>query len=198
MPTITGKSLFDAVAIDVQTFFPKRSDFVIKVEYGRLSPCCKGVGSNTRICLPKAFQTLQISTADELHFWLIVLGHEIAHYLNRHNEFNKQTQESTLETRAIEDWADFFGMKLVMTIITFGTLIGRFYPFYSENIRYETRLESMANVFGKLANSFYDSKSNRYSTRSTRVGNSVAAICSFLDKYHGGLAVVRSFDVRGL
>lgn len=195
MPTISGKALFDAVVIDVRTFFPQRLNFDVKVEYGGMNPCCKGVGSNTRICLPSEFQTLKISTAADLHFWLIVLGHEIAHYLNRHNDFNKLTQESMLETRAIEDWADFFGMKLVMTIITFGPMIGPFYKFYSENIHYETRLESMANAFGNLANSFYNTKSNRYSTRSTRVGNCVAGICSFLDRLHGGLDVERSFSV---
>jgi len=195
MPTISGGALFDAVAIDVRTFFPNRSNFEIKVEYRGTNPSCRGVGANTRICLPPEFRTLEISTADDLHFWLIVLGHEIAHYLNRHNDFNKGAQESALETKAIEDWADFFGTKLMMTIITFGPLINQFYKCYPENNRYETRLESMANAFTKLANGYYNIVSTRYSTRTVRVGNCAAAICSFLDKLTGEMNVVRSFGV---
>ena len=48
---------------------------------------------------------------------LIVLGHEAAHYLNRHNEHEDQ---SPVETRALEMWADFFGMKLALVAMTFG------------------------------------------------------------------------------
>lgn len=195
MPTISGKSLVDAVIIDVRTFFPNRPTFGIKVEYSGRGPSCLGVGVDTRIRLPREFQALQISTADDLHFWLIVLGHEIAHYLNRHNDFNVGVQESALETRSIEDWADFFGTKLMMTIITFGPLISPFYREYPENARYETRVDSMANAFARLANSFYITDSPRYSPRASRVGNGVAAICSFLDKYNGGMQVFRSFAV---
>ena len=195
MPTITGKDLFQAVALDVRTFFPNRSDFDIKVEYKGMYPSCKGAGPKTRICLPPEFEKTEISTADDFHFWLIVLGHEIAHYLNRHNDFNKPTHESALETNAIEDWADFFGTKLMMTIITFGPLTGPFYRLYPENKCYDTRLGSMANAFAKLVNSFYNTSSSRYSTRTTRVGNCVAGICSFLDKHQDGMNVVRSFGV---
>lgn len=195
MPTISGKSLLDAVVIDVRTFYAARSDFEIKVEYRGHIPTCRGVGATTRICLPPEFQTLEISTADDLHFWLIVLGHEIAHYLNRHNDFNVGAEESALETKAIEDWADFFGTKLMMSIITFGFLIAPFYACYPENTRYETRLGSLANAFTKLAGSFYDTASTRYSTRGLRIGNCVAAICSFLDKYNGSMNVARSFGV---
>jgi len=83
----------------------------------------------------------------------------------------------------------------MMTIITFGPLINQFYASFPENNSYETRLQSLANAFTKLANGYYNIVSSRYSTRTVRVGTCVTAICSFLDKYKGGMDVVRSFGV---
>lgn len=194
MIRITGKNLLDAVAQDVKSFFPGRSQFELKIEYSGNNPTCRGVGSNCRIRIPSVFKDCEINDPAELNFWLFVLGHEIAHYLNRHNDFNACTEESTLESRALEDWADFFGAKLMMTLITYGEQVAQFYRGFPEN-KGSARFAYISEAFAKLANTFYVSSSSRYSPRLVRIGSGVAGIMSFIDRDIGDVNVWRSVSI---
>lgn len=191
---ITGKDLINAVALDVKTFFSGRSNFELKVEYCGVNPTCCGVGDNCRIRMPAIFQDLEICDPTELNFWLFTLGHEIAHYLNRHNDFNVHTAESKLESRAVEDWADFYGAKMMMTLITFGDQVKLLYAGFPEN-KGDARFLYISQALAKLANTFYLSSSSKYSPRMVRVGGGVAGIMSFIDQYIGNMDVWRSMSI---
>lgn len=195
MFSITGKDLFDAIAHDIKAFFSGRSGFEVKVEYVGMNPKCRGVGGNCRICLPIEFRDLHISDAAELDFWLLVLGHEMAHYLNRHNDFNANAEEETFEKRAMEDWADVFGAKVMMTLITYGDRVGQIYTSFPENIDFDGRYAAMSKAFAKLAATFYATASARYSPRMVRIGSGVAGIMSFVDRFAGNLNVLRSVGI---
>lgn len=194
MPALTGLHVINAVKADVESFFPNRQDFVVHVEFAGVNPSCRGTGNKCRICLPAAFRDLEISNLDEIHFWLITLGHEIAHYLNRHNDFNVDAEESKFETRSIEDWADFYGTKLMMSLIAFGERTKAIYMEYEGADNFTSRIESMARALFQLASTFFDVKSAKYAPRMTRVASCVNGINSFLDKYKG-MNVWRSMGV---
>lgn len=194
MPVITGLQLIDAVKADFESFFPNRRDFVVHVEFTGVNPTCRGTGDKCRICLPAGFRDLEISDLDEFHFWLITLGHEIAHYLNRHNDFNVGAEESEFETRSIEDWADFYGTKLMMSLITFGERTNAIYTGYGGADNFTSRIESMARALFQLASTFFNFQSAKYAPRMTRVASCVNGINSFLDKYNG-MNVWRSMGV---
>jgi hypothetical protein len=191
---VTGKDLLNSVKLDVKSFFSGRSQFELKIEYHGVNPTCCGVGSSCRIRMPAIFQELQICDAAELNFWLLTLGHEIAHYLNRHNDFNANTEESNLESRALEDWADFYGAKIMMTLITYGDRVKLLYTGFPEN-KGDDRFLHISQAFAKLANTFYVNSSSRYSPRMVRVGGGVAGIMSFIDRDIGYMNVWRSMSI---
>ena len=164
------------------------------MEFTGVNPSCRGTGGGCRICLPADFRDLEISNPDGLHFWLITLGHEIAHYLNRHNDFNVGAEESNFETRSIEDWADFYGTKLMMSLITFGERTQAIYAEYEGADNFTSRIESMARALFRLASTFFNFQSAKYAPRMTRVASCVNGINSFLDKYNG-MNVWRSIGV---
>lgn len=186
--------MIGAVKADVESFFPNRQDFVVRVEFDGANPCCRGVGGKCRICLPAEFRNLEVSNLDDLHFWLITLGHEIAHYLNRHNDFNVAGEESKFETRSIEDWADFYGTKMMMSLITFGNCTRAIYTGYEGADNVTSRIESMARALFQLTSTFFNIQSAKYAPRMTRVASCVNGINSFLDKY-SGMNVWRSVGV---
>lgn len=194
MSAITGLQLVDAVKADVASFFPNRQDFVVRVEFTGAKLSCRGTGDKCRICLPADFRNLEISNLDMLHFWLIAVGHEIAHYLNRHNDFNLGVEESNFETRSIEDWADFYGTKLMMALITFGERTRTIYKGYEGAEKLTSRIESMARALFQLTSTFFDVRSAKYAPRMTRVASCVNGINSFLDKLNG-MNVMRSMWV---
>lgn len=194
MPNITGNELLNAVVQDVKSFFPGRYEFELKFEYAGNDPKCRGVGKKCRIQMPIEFQDLDISDTAELNFWLFVLGHEIAHYLNRHNDFNALTEEALLQTQALEDWADFFGAKLMMTLVTYGEQVTQLYRSFIEN-KASARFTYMAEAFGKLANTYYANSSHKHSSRLVRIGSGVAGIMSFIDGDIGDVNVWRSVSI---
>jgi hypothetical protein len=50
-------------------------------------------------------------------FTLLVLGHEIAHCVNHHN---RHQDRDARDSRALEQWADFFGVRVAFTLLSFG------------------------------------------------------------------------------
>ena len=122
------------------------------------------------------------------------LGHEIAHYLNRHNDFNVGAEESKFETRSMEDWADFYGTNLMMSLITFDECTQAIYAGYEGADNFSIRIESMARALFRLASTFFNVQSAKYAPSMTRVASCVNGINSFLDKLNG-MNVWRSMGV---
>jgi len=59
----------------------------------------------------------RVQSVDDAMFFLIIIGHELAHYVNKHLA---HTDESKIDSVAIEGWADFFGARIMFTLITYG------------------------------------------------------------------------------
>lgn len=190
--TITGKDLFNAVREDIEKFFALKNEFHVMAELGGSKITCTGKGTRCRILLSSDFCNGKIIDADGVHFSLLVICHELAHYLHKHNEHE---DKNNTETRSIEDWADFFGAKIMMTVITFGDKTREIYNSFPENSHSGKRIDSMGNSLALLAETFYNTNSEKYSNRLSRIGFSVAGINSFLDTHMGNVDISRSFSV---
>lgn len=189
---ITGKSLFEAVREDIETFFALKNEYKVLAEFGGSKITCTGKGDKCRILLSEDFCKKEILDEDGLHFSLLIICHELAHYIHKHNEHQ---DESSKETRSIEDWADFFGAKIMMTVITFGIRTRKIYYRFPENAHTDKKIVSMGNALALLAKTFYNTDSEKYSNSISRVGFSVAGINSFLDIYFEDININRSIRV---
>lgn len=112
-PAMTGQDVVEDFKADVEDFFEARHDFELRIEIAGNYPTCRGSGPTARIQLPGTMMGHSVEPFSDVAFLLLVLGHETAHYFHRHNE---HYDESALEYRALEVWADYFGTKVVMTL----------------------------------------------------------------------------------
>lgn len=175
---ITGHSVITSFKKDVEDFFSTNSAFELRIENGGLGPICKGVGEKARLCLPDDFFTQIIDRPENFVFLLLVLGHETAHYLNRHNEHD---DKSYVESQGIEMWADFFGTKIAFVALTFGKELSKLMTFFPRSAM--DRLEVFSLALEKLSDCYFQGASMRYPEKSTRIATYVAGVMSFLEQY---------------
>lgn len=190
MPS-TGESVLNAFKADVESFFDSKYQFQLRVEEGGLSPVCKGSGAKARIILPKDLLEKPIRTVEDMVFLLIVLGHETAHYLNRHNEHK---DECAVETRAIEMWADFFGTKVALVTMTFGEnvqMLGEKLPGWEES---GGRIDALAAALATLSNTYFKIKHQSYPPVQDRVSTCIAGALSFFQNLYPLQALLEHGD----
>lgn len=188
MPT-TGIEIIRAFKEDVEDFFPSDSNFTLNiVEEGWNPPRCKGVGANARIVLPTSYSEKRVDTYEEMVLMVVVLGHEAAHFLNRHNEY---TDESSLETQAVEMWADYYGVKLALVAFTFGKNMQSL----AESLRVEAsmrfRINSFSSAFSTLASTYFSISHPSYPPATVRVATCIAGLLSFFEKIFSFQALQR-------
>lgn len=175
---ITGDSVISSFKNDVEAFFRSSPAFELRIEKEGIVPTCRGVGSKARLCIPSDFFTQVIERPEDFIFLLLVLGHETAHYLNRHNEHN---DKSHIESQGIEMWADFFGTKIAFVVLTFGAESSKLLTSMPQDAM--SRLDVFALALEKLVESYFHNTSNRYPERSARINTYVAGVMSFLEQY---------------
>lgn len=167
-PDLTGEALALLAAEDFKDFFlpggaPK---FRIAVEATNYA-CIRRRGEDIRIVIPSEMAGATIEDADEMFFHLLILGHEMAHLVHRHLYAN--TPEIA-DNRALEYWADFYGAKVVMVLISVGercnAIFRRFFP---GTHFFEAALESIGRAVGRLVETVY-SNDSRYPPKLLRVG----------------------------
>lgn len=167
-PDLTGEMLAQAAAEDFRDFFLAGSapKFRVAVEAAH-HPCVRRTGEDVRIVIPPDMARAIIDDADDMFFHLLILGHEMAHLVHRH--LYAKTEEAA-DDRALEYWADFYGAKLVMVLVSMGercnTIFRRFFPGAHF---FETALESIGRAVGRLVETVY-SEDSRYPPRLLRVG----------------------------
>lgn len=174
---LTGKDVVEAFKSDVSSFFKTSPPFDLRVECFGNSPTCAGSGSNTRIQLPDLFFDKPVVTTGDLAFLLLVLGHETAHYLHRHNEHR---DTSTDETKALEIWADFFGTKVAMVVMTYGLETRKYFGKLME-VDSNARIDALAHGLATLATSYFNIKSDKYPPSYKRVGICICGMLSFVE-----------------
>jgi hypothetical protein len=176
--SITGDSIVTAFKRDIEALFSSDPVFELRIQIEGFLPSCKGVGKKARLCLPSDFLTQAIENPKDFVFLLLVLGHETAHYLNRHNEHD---DKSKIESQGIEMWADFFGTKIAFVTMTFGRELSKLLTFMPKNVM--NRIDVFALALEKLSDAYFQHSGPKYPETSTRIGTYVAGLMSFLEQY---------------
>jgi len=182
--TWTGYEFALAVAADFEAFFDPAAQVNIPVSVEKCNfPCVRTNANGSRIVIPEGMASEEIDGPDRLFFHLIILGHEIAHIVHRH------TQAVGLECEddaALELWADFYGAKVMMTVVTFGTNTNAFFRrFFAGDRHFEEPLESIGRACGRLVDSVYTDH-ERYPRPLTRVGLILNGVVSFIRHHSAG------------
>lgn len=193
---LNGKELVEFVVADLEGFFHPGAGFCVATAFGseplKDHAIVRGAGRDARICFSSDFCACEISDGDTFNFMLLVVCHELAHFLHQHNS---NTDASSFESRSIEDWADFFGAKLAMTILTYGQRVRLLHDGFAELAHSGRRLDSIGKALSRLAQTFFINESPKYSSRLSRVGYCVAGINSFFDRHFGYIDLKRSYSV---
>lgn len=181
-PTLTGQDVVEAFKSDVEDFFETGHHFELRVETLGFAPMCKGSGPTARIQLPVEMLEKAVNSFEDLALLLLILGHETAHYLHRHNEHR---DESALESRALEMWADYFGTKLAMVVMTIGnkTLL-RFGDLPGAK-NSGSRLDALASALATLSGTYFNITSPKYPTANERVSICISGMLSFFEVQFG-------------
>lgn len=191
---ITGKDVVLASQKDLESLFIPEANFELKIELdssSRHHASVVGTGKNLRIRFSKDFCSAEVADIDAFHFFALIIGHEIAHYMHAHNEHNDQTE---FDSKSIEAFTDFFGTRVMMTLITYGqNYIGLYeklgFKFHSGKV-----LDSIGTAIAKLSDSLFKTDSKNYPNCISRVGFCAAGVTSFLDKKFGNINIQRSMD----
>lgn len=176
-PPLTGLDLALAVADDFRSFFlPGEAPvFSVAVE-GAHSACIRRSGDEIRVVIPTDMAREVIDDADRMFFHLLILGHELAHLVHRHLYAKEQ---ETADYRALEYWADFYGAKLMLVLVTFGRRCNDiFQEFFPGTHFFESALESIGRAVGRLVETIY-SDDSRYPRKLLRVGLTSNGVTSF-------------------
>lgn len=178
-PALTGQDVVEAFKADVEDFFEAKHGFELRIETAGFSPKCKGSGSAARIQLPVEMLEKSVESYTDLALLLLVLGHEAAHYLHRHNE---HYDESALDYRALEMWADYFGTKVAMVVMTIGqNTLRRF----GDLTGAKSRLDALASALATLSGSYFNITSPNYPSADERVSTCISGMLSFFEAQFG-------------
>jgi hypothetical protein len=130
----------------------------------------------------KDFCEFQATSISEYMFMLIVLSHEVAHYLNNHNSHADQEK---LDSIAIEARADHFGAQIFMTLLTFGNKTHKNINLFQSNMTRRALFEAIAvainDAYEKL---FKPSSSNIYPEPEHRAMLLICGCLSFFNRYY--------------
>lgn len=190
-----GKDVVLAAKKDLESFFKDEVNFSLKIELDVKflhHASIIGTGEKLRIRFSKYFCSFNISEINDLHYSLFIVSHEIAHYLNAHN---KHKDESSFESKSLEAFADFFGSKIMMIILTYGNNFRKLYEKLGFKFHSGEVIDSIGSAFSDLAESLFNTNSDLYSNRITRIGHCSAGIMSFLDNQFSNTDIKRSMNV---
>ena len=176
MYKITAKDVITDIARDFESFFI--TDYKVKLDFGKYNGLSiKGTGSKTRIKIPNEFANMEINSDEDLVYIVLLMGHELAHQINKHNLHITNTNE---EHRAIETWADYFGISISLTILLYDTNFRRYikgnYLSNDEHIRLVLR------VFDRLYLNVYKNSDSKYESPEYRLNTVFVGIVSWIAK----------------
>ena len=194
---ICGRDVVEAAKSDVEAFFLPSANFEIRTRDG-MRHALRGKGDKAYV----QFDTNMLGAPDEdfetFVLAMLVFGHEVAHYLHRHNDLPLEVEESNLDARSLEIWADFFGAKLALTVMTFGRRTQDIYACLSDGMRQREQIRAIGKAVGRLGTSYFAVQSDAYEDPSTRVGHCIAGITSFFDGYFEVKRIGRSLGLMRL
>lgn len=188
-----GRQVVTIILQDIENFFDNKTNYKIKYKFASRHSACVKIGEDSLIIIDENIANFEVASLADLMLVMLEVCHEAAHYLNRHSIYASSDEElKTLEDKSLEDLADFFGAKLIMTLILSGAQIRPL----SKEIGYDG-LASLVVALNDALRRFYNSRykesdeSSSYDSRDSRVGFCVAGINSVLDRA-GGVNLERS------
>lgn len=182
---LSGKQIAESAFSDIESFFYHSAKFSVRREYGQSNmkshAMCSGSGEKMRIRLSQDFCEFQAASISDYMFMLIVLSHELAHYLNNHNSHSDKEE---LDSIAVEARADHFGAQIFMTLLTFGNKTQRSIKGYLSDKTQKARIEAIAvainDAYEKL---FEPSASGMYPNPEHRAMLLIVGCLSFFNRY---------------
>ncbi len=150
---LTGEKLARLAAADFESFFVPEGKVSVRifVESGPIARA-RGTGANARILISPDMANDVIDGPDRFHLHLLIIGHEIAHLLHRHVQ---SEPPETSDIQALEYWADFYGAKVMTTLVSFGANISAIYKHYFPKDRFDPGLRSMGSAIGTMVETVY-------------------------------------------
>ena len=162
---LLGKDVANELIKDIEGFHFHSSNFKIKKEFGRasrLQASVAGIGDDKRIKLSKDICEFEITNLVDLFYVAIIVCHEVAHYLNNHTS---HIDKSSVDFTALEVWADFFGARIFITAITFGSRTQKLIKRFCSEIEQEQILISIGRAIKDIYKYIYLQKIGRASCR---------------------------------
>lgn len=184
---LTGKEIAEIAFKDFENFFYYSSGFSIKKEFnsqGLHHASLIGAGENTRIKFSEDFCNFEAKTLTDLYFVLIILCHEIAHYTNKHNNY---TDKDKIDFTGIETWADYFGARIFMCIITFGKKTKGAMSAFDKNWDQDVVLKAMGSALSDIYKLFINTSDARYPVPIERILTFNAGATSFFYRVYNEL-----------
>lgn len=182
---LSGKHIAESAFSDIESFFYHSAKFRVRREYGQSNmkshAMCSGSGENMRIRFSQDFCEFQAASISDYMFMLIVLCHELAHYLNNHNS---HADKEKLDSIAIEARADHFGAQIFMTLLTFGNKTQKNIKSYQSDMTQKALIGALAvainDTYEKL---FKPSDSTLYPEPEHRAMLLIVGCLSFFNRY---------------
>lgn len=182
---LSGMQIAESAFSDIESFFYHSANFRVRREYGQSNmkshAMCSGSGEKMRIRLSQDFCEFQATSISDYMFMLIVLCHELAHYLNNHNS---HAGKEKLDSIAIEARADHFGAQIFMTLLTFGNKTQKSIKGYQSDITQKALFGAIAvainDAYEKL---FKPSDSSMYPDPEHRNMLLIVGCLSFFNRY---------------
>ncbi|MBH2843088.1 hypothetical protein I6U52_05030 [Serratia marcescens] len=188
--------IYRAAISDIESFYDPRYGFNVKVDFyddnGMHPASIIGSNENSKLRFTTDACELEISTDTDFLFGLLIVCHELAHYINRHNHYKTPNHEAH---RLIEAWADMMGMKILLLLFTQGNEVNKllFERKFPTDINYF--LITIGNVFSFTAKNLFNNNSLKYHQRIERVMHCAAGVNSFLDSFYNNRSMARSLNV---
>lgn len=182
-PALTGRAVALAAASDFSRFFYPVHPFTVGARVGAVnSPCVRNDKTGSYIVIPREMAEDVISTPERLLFHLLMMGHEIAHLVHRH--LDGASSQSDDDYRSLELWADFYGAKVAMTLLTYGE---RLHPiakqFWPDRNLHQLLLD-VGRAVATLITKVYK-EHRRYPPKLERAALTSNGVMSFVRNYYG-------------
>lgn len=182
---LKGVHVLEAFKSDVESFFYTESGFVMNTVVQGTKTRYMGNAERGRIAVSEDLANCAVDSLERLMFLLLVLGHETAHLLNVHGGHRDQSND---DTKSLEVWADFFGTKVAIVVMTIGDKMQDMVASLPGGGETGARLDAIGVAIGLLATTYFDTDDRRYEPAPIRVATCVAGVMSALDthwKMHG-------------
>lgn len=178
--SLTGLVVLHAFKSDIEGFFHPDAGFVMNTAVQGYRTRYIGGAEKGGIAVGEDLAGFEVENLESLMLLLLVLGHEAAHLLNVHGRYRDQGND---ETKALEVWADFFGTKVALVVMTIGDKVQDLVSSLPGGDETGARLDAIGEAIGRLATTYFDTDDGRYEPAPVRVATCVAGVMSALDTF---------------